>query len=90
MTDVIVSIRFPQSILSELKTTAKKQHYMDLSELIRSVARKKWENATQPYSLSGISNDIVEDVKDIARQKSESLLADELKRIKERLKNELQ
>ncbi len=62
---------------------------MDLSELIRSVARKRWEKVTMPYS-DLISNKIVEDVKELTRKKSEILLTEELNKIRERLKDELE
>ena len=48
MTDVMVSIRMPKTMFLELKELAKKQHFLDLSEQIRSIVRKKWIEHTNP------------------------------------------
>jgi len=62
MADVMVTIRLPDTLLEELKNLAKEQHYVDLSELIRSVLRRKFEQA-QHASPDGISDSIIRDVK---------------------------
>ena len=42
MRDVIVAIKVPESLLDELKKSARERHFMDLSEEIRSIVRQKW------------------------------------------------
>ncbi len=65
ITDKIVSVRMPASLVSELKNIAEKDHYLDVSEAIRSMLRKKWLEQRQPgkaklmevkQSLSGITD----------------------------------
>ena len=55
----------PSSLVTELKEVALKNHYLDVSEAIRSVLRKTWLEQNHPgkskllevkQSLSGISD----------------------------------
>ena len=41
MKDAVVSVRIPVSIIQELKTLTKSNHYIDLSEQIREIIRQK-------------------------------------------------
>ncbi len=52
MNDVMVTIRLPKSFLLELKESAKKNHFLDLSEHVRSIIRKKWMKATKQDLLN--------------------------------------
>jgi len=51
MADQIVSVRMPVSLLNELKELAEKNHFLDVSEEIRSILRSKWMSQKDPYSL---------------------------------------
>ncbi|MFH2020562.1 MAG: hypothetical protein ABIJ34_04060 [archaeon] len=46
----IVSVRMPVSLLDELKVLAEKDHYMDVSDAIRSVLRSRWMDSKSPKS----------------------------------------
>ena len=48
MRDVIVAIKVPESLLDELKKSARERHFMDLSEEIRSIVRQKWLQYNDP------------------------------------------
>ena len=50
MKDIIVSVRMPRSMLAQLRILAKKNHYMDVSEEIRSVIRDRTAHYNQPYA----------------------------------------
>lgn len=41
MTDTVVSVRMPSSLVRELKILVTKNHFKDLSEEIRSIVRNK-------------------------------------------------
>lgn len=41
MTDKLVSIRMPKGLIEELKALVEKNHYLDLSEELRSVIRRQ-------------------------------------------------
>ncbi len=49
MAEQIVSIRIPSSLVAELKKTVDKEHFKDLSELVRTAVRKKFlDSQRQP------------------------------------------
>jgi metal-responsive CopG/Arc/MetJ family transcriptional regulator len=50
MSDVVVSIRMPSSLVGELKKLAVKNHYKDLSEEVRSIVRTKCLKYMNPYA----------------------------------------
>ena len=41
MTDVLVTLNIPESMHEELERLVEKKHFMDLTELIKEVIRKK-------------------------------------------------
>ena len=51
MTDAIVSVRMPLSLVDELKLLAEKNHFLDVSEEIRSLLRDEWQKSSDPYSI---------------------------------------
>ncbi|NTV23275.1 MAG: hypothetical protein HGA85_02785 [Nanoarchaeota archaeon] len=51
MADQIISVRMPSSLVTELKELAEKNHYLDVSEELRSLLRDKWLEHKDPYSL---------------------------------------
>lgn len=52
MTDRIVTIRLPASLLGELKKLADERFFIDESELIRNVLRKNYDRSVNPGVLS--------------------------------------
>ena len=46
--DKIVSVRMPSSLVQELKVMSDKNHYLDVSETIRSLLRQKWLSQKSP------------------------------------------
>ena len=46
---MMISVRLPETLVQELKDLTQKNHYMDLSEQVREVIRKKCLQHTQPY-----------------------------------------
>lgn len=51
MADQIVSVRMPSSLVDELKDLAEKNHFLDVSEEIRSLLRENWRETRDPYAL---------------------------------------
>ena len=84
----MVSARMPKSLVKELKQLVKEQHYLDLSEQIRSVLRKKWIQYTNPqlYEIKELRKDISKEVKKRSVEKVQEQVNKELKKISERLK----
>ena len=88
MNEVMVTARLPPSLVEALRRYAHENHYMDLSELIRAVLRKKFEEFAQANPKS-IEDSIIKDIKLHTLSSSESLLSGELLRLKKRLREEL-
>ncbi len=51
MPDQIVSVRMPVTLINELKQLAEKNHFLDVSEEVRSLLREKWQEHSDPYSI---------------------------------------
>lgn len=51
MPDQIVSVRMPRTLHEELRSLAEENHYLDVSEEIRSLLRNKWLSHKDPYSM---------------------------------------
>ncbi|MBS3130843.1 hypothetical protein J4212_00265 [Candidatus Woesearchaeota archaeon] len=87
MTDVLVSIRMPKSLLDELKQLAKEQHFLDLSEQLRSIVRKEWAKAQSPelFQLNKLRQDIEKETRKTSEEKVREQINKELEAIKEQL-----
>ncbi|MBW2972301.1 ribbon-helix-helix domain-containing protein [Candidatus Woesearchaeota archaeon] len=83
----LVSVRMPKSLFSELQSLTEKNHYLDVSEQVRSIVREKWMEAKEPqaYQLRKLRKDIAEAVKSSTEEKAQQQLIKELERIKEGL-----
>ena len=90
MNDIMVSIRMPRSLAKELKESAKQHHFLDLSEEIRSIVRKKWmqHNDPQFFEIKKLREDIEQQVRKKSEKKIQDEVAKELEKIKSALKNE--
>ena len=86
----LVSIRVPKSLLAELQKSAENNHYLDVSEYVRSIVRNKWLEAKDPqaYHLKKLRKEIARAVKTRGEEKSQEQLLKELERIKDSLLGE--
>lgn len=91
-TDVLVTVRLPASLVEELKLLGQKHHYMDTSETIRSVLRRKWEQYSDPlaYEVRQLRASIEEELKRGIARKSEQRIVDELKKVRDKIREELE
>lgn len=80
----------PESLIIELKRLAKDHHYLDLSEEVRSIVRKKWMQYTEPelFELKQLRKDISEELKKKTMRKITEEVNKELEKIKRDLKKE--
>lgn len=83
MANSMISVRIPESLLKEFKETADKDHFMDLSEAVRSIIRKNWLQQKDPaaYELKQLRRDITDNV----AKKGQEELIEELKKIRDSL-----
>jgi len=65
MNEILVSIRMPKSLLNEVKKNTEENHFMDVSENIRSVVRKRWFDSLYPElnEVKRLREDIFEELK---------------------------
>lgn len=90
MTDVIVSIRMPKTLFLELKKSAEEQHFLDVSEEIRSIVRSRWMQHTKPelFELKKLRESIKDEIKSRSVEKIRAEVNKELEKIKAELKKE--
>jgi Arc/MetJ-type ribon-helix-helix transcriptional regulator len=90
MHDVMVSIRLPRPLVSEIKKATEKEHYLDLSEAIRSIVRDNWLKYNHPemYHLSRLREEIKQELKKKAEKSVKKEVISELKKIREMIKLE--
>jgi hypothetical protein len=89
MSEVIVSIRMPHSLLEELKRLAALEHYLDLSEELRSIIRQKYLESKDPYlyEIKKLRDDIAQELHDKHVEKARKQVVSELNKIKEQIEN---
>lgn len=80
----LVSVRMPKSLFLELNTLADKNHYLDVSEQVRSIVREKWQEAKDPqaYQISRLRKEIAGALKTKSAEDAQEQLLKELERIR--------
>jgi len=71
LNDVIVSVRMPRGLVTELKQLAKRNHFMDISEAIRSILRQKYLNSRSAILPKG-TKDLIGKLKKVLEGDNES------------------
>ena len=84
----MVSVRMPKSLLKKLEELVKKHHFLDLSEEVRSIIRKKWLEASKPelFEIRKIGEDIGKELRKKSEEKIQEEIAKELQKIREQLR----
>ena len=90
MNDILVSVRMPESLLSKLRELAEKDHFMDVSEEIRSITRKNWFRFTHPelMVIERLRKDVLNEVKKKSEKEITKRVIKELNEIKKEIKKE--
>jgi Arc/MetJ-type ribon-helix-helix transcriptional regulator len=89
MKDTMVSIRMPEALAKELEQQAVEEHFLDLSEFIRSIVRKEWLQRAKPdvaSELQSLRKRIETELSAITRERVQKEVAAELRKIQEQLK----
>ena len=63
MKNRIVSIRVPNTMINELKEIAIRDHFLDISEVIRTIIRDNWlkfQNTSSSIKLNQLNHEILE------------------------------
>ena len=84
MANAIVSIRLPVSMVNDFRKVSEKDHFLDLSEAIRSVVRDRWLEFKNPdsYQIKKLRKEISESFKDEIIKKNHEYLLKEMKEIR--------
>ena len=90
LNDILVSVRMPESLLLKLKKLTEKEHFMDVSEEIRSITRKNWFKFTHPELtvIEKLRKDVLNEVKNKNEKEITKRVIKELNEIKKEIKKE--
>ena len=84
MTERVISIKMPASLVQELKQLTKQHHYIDLSEQVRSIVRQKsLQYMTGPADLQQLRESIEQQIKANTTQLKKEQILKELARLLE-------
>ena len=88
MTEVMVSVRMPRSLLKKLKDISQHEDYLDLSEMVRAIARKKWMQYTNPelHEMKKLRQDIELEIRKKSMERVQQEVNKELEKIKSKLR----
>jgi Arc/MetJ-type ribon-helix-helix transcriptional regulator len=79
----VVSVKMPSTLVHELKRLTAEHHYLDLSEQIRSVVRQKCLKYTQPYDdIAKLRKELEQQMSNVNASRKEQILQ-ELQRLLE-------
>ena len=81
MSDKLISIRLPKLLLKDLKKLIIINHYLDISEELRSIIRQKTLQYMNPFSEVGKLREALE--LDARKQNKNEELIDQLKKLLE-------
>lgn len=64
MAEKVVSVKMPASLVKELRRLQKRDHYLDLSEQLRSIVRQRCLELTNPYTaeIKRLRQDIQQEI----------------------------
>ena len=84
----MVSIRRPKSLAQELKELTRPNHFLDLTEQIRSIVREKWASDTNPelFEIKKLRENIEGEIRKKSAKRIDEEVAKELEKIKSQLK----
>ena len=80
----------PKALANELRDLVKKEHFLDLSEQIRSIVRQKWESNSNPeiFEIKRLRQGIEDGIREKSLKRIQQEVAKELEKIKSSLKKE--
>ena len=81
MKNYMISARIPASLIDELKEVSKKDHYLDLSEAVRSIIRDNWTQNKDPIAFQ--LKKFREEVSESINKTNQEAVLEELRKIKD-------
>ena len=88
MADTLVSVRMPASLVDALKELVREDHYLDLSEEIRSIVRHAYTTSLHPELLEvqRLRTEIANAIKQREQRSVTKKVLEELEHIKREVK----
>ncbi len=85
MGERVVTVKMPASLLARLRERTHQDHYLDLSEQLRSIVRSGCLKHTKPYSeeIARLRDDIERSAQQSAAVTREQVLQDLVRMLKE-------
>ena len=85
--NLLVSVRMPKSLFAALQKLSEKNHFLDVSEQVRSIVRDRWQEAKEPqaYQIKKLRKEISHALAKKTEEKAQQQLVKELERIKQDL-----
>ncbi|MFH1649729.1 MAG: ribbon-helix-helix domain-containing protein [Candidatus Woesearchaeota archaeon] len=79
----IVSVRMPKGLVHQLKELSSEKHYLDLSELIRTIVRQKAQQYGSPYAedVRRIITDLEKELQSRSHVQEKQALVNSLRRM---------
>ena len=79
----IVSVRMPKGLVQQLKELSSEKHYLDLSELIRTIVRQKSQQYGSPYAedVRRIITDLEKELQTRSHVQEKQALVNSLRRM---------
>ncbi len=83
----MVSVRMPDSLFKKLKEISEKDHYMDISEEIRSIVRKNWMKSMHPelLEIKELKKSIMQEISKKSKNEIAKQIIKELNYIKKKI-----
>ena len=88
MTDVLVSVRMPKTLLTKLKQHSVDHDFLDVSEQLRSIVRKEWMKKVQPElrEIEQLKGQVLDELKKKEQKEINKRIISELNEIRKELK----
>ena len=83
MGERVVSVKMPKSLVRELRVLAEQQHYLDLSEQLRSIVRSQCLRYSAGFGFADIRQAVQQEMKTANTQLRKEQLLQELSRLLE-------
>ncbi len=81
MANSMISVRIPQALVDELRSISEKDHFLDLSETVRSIIRKNYLMHKDPVSFE--IKKLRKEISSNISKKNQEDLVDELRKIRD-------
>jgi Arc/MetJ-type ribon-helix-helix transcriptional regulator len=86
----MVSVRMPKTLLDALKKLAESEHFLDVSEEVRSIVRERYLESNDPYlyQIKKLRKEIHKNLREKYQEKVRKQVVDQLESIRNKIRQE--